>query len=576
MNLGKIQALSVSTKAITTILGIIQSIIIIRVLSPTEYGITGLVMSIGGVIGVSQHLGIVDGAIREIAVRKNKSEIGKVFWVSHIARQMVTIPLSLVLALLAGLIATRVYHRPEIIPYIQIFAWALILQGLQDVLGATLTGMKKFIQLYAIQIITATVNIAVFGFLTWRYHVAGFFWAIILTTLIMVVLIGGIVAKELAGNLALPSGKEIKQYGKNLLHISVFMYISRIFYVIWQRLPILILGAIISGDQLGYLNISLTFGSKLIILAAALSEVNLSWMSTLFATSMKKFLGVAEHTMQRVLILLSIITVTLIFFIPEILHLIIRKSAYYPATPYIIIMTMAFFLYSLIDIGTSSLFVPANKPKLRALTFGILTAVAAIGSGIAIYSGNPIVVAVITMCVSALIAYLFMVITAWRLFAINLIPVRILTMLVILGASAVFLYADPSLTARIIVYVLIGLYMAHEAYQHLMKKEAPEIAATNSIKIICFAGALYNQSSWTNRQHIMAQLSKNYSVLYVEPRIWIIRYIAENILKPKKIIQFFMRSLRHEKISDTLYVKSQWNIIPGSREFKIISKFNHW
>src|SRR5258708_25265211 len=133
--------------------------------------------------------------------------------------------------------------------------------------------------------------------------------------------------------------------------------------------------------------------------------------------------------MHFVLILLSLITITLIFFIPEILHIIIRKPAYYAATPYIIIMTVAFFLYSLIDIGTSSLFVPANKPKLRAITFGLLTAIAAIGSGIALYSGTAISIAVVSMCVSAGIAYIFMVIIAYRLFAVQLVPLRIWVLL---------------------------------------------------------------------------------------------------------------------------------------------------
>ena len=576
MNLGKIQLLSVSTKAITTVLGIVQSIIIIRVLSPTEYGITGLVMSIGGVIGVSQHLGIVDGAIREIAVRNNKNEIGKVFWVSHIARQIVTIPLSLALALLAGIIAVKIYHRPEIIPYIQMFAGVLILQGMQDVLGATLTGMKKFVHLYAIQIITATINIAVFGILTWKYHVAGFFWSIIITTLLMVVLIGGIVAKQLAGSLALPNMQEIKRYGKNLLHISVYMYISRIFYVIWQRLPILILGGIISGDQLGYLNISLTFGSKLIILAAALSEVNLSWMSTLFATSKKKFLQVAEHTMHRVLLLLSIITITLLFFIPEILHIVIRKPAYYPATPYIIIMTIAFFLYSLVDIGTSSMFVSANKPRMRAITFGILTGIAAIFSGIALYSSNAIFIAVAGMAASSVIAYAFMIITAYRMLSIRLTPIRIATLLGVLGFVSIFLYTDPSLLFRACAYILVLVYILSETYYHLVSTSIATVESASRTRIICFAGSLYDQGSWTNRQHIMARLSKKYPVLYIEPRVWIVRYVLENILHPKKMMRFFLRVFKYEQRSDLLYITSQFNIIPGSREFTWISSINHW
>ena len=91
MDLARTQFLSLFTKAVTTALGIAQSIIVIRILSPAEYGLVGLVMSVGGVIGVSQHLGIVDGAIREIAILKNKREVGKVFWVSHLVRPCVAI-----------------------------------------------------------------------------------------------------------------------------------------------------------------------------------------------------------------------------------------------------------------------------------------------------------------------------------------------------------------------------------------------------------------------------------------------------------------------------------------------------
>jgi O-antigen/teichoic acid export membrane protein len=147
VNLAGIQLLSLTTKAITTTLGIIQSIIVVRILSPAEFGLVGLAMAIGTVVGVSQHLGIVDGAIREIAVRKKKEEIGKVFWVSNITRQAVTIPLSLLLMLLARPVAEGIYGRPEITPYIYMFASILILQGVEGVFGATLTGLKKFVSL---------------------------------------------------------------------------------------------------------------------------------------------------------------------------------------------------------------------------------------------------------------------------------------------------------------------------------------------------------------------------------------------------------------------------------------------
>jgi O-antigen/teichoic acid export membrane protein len=585
MNLARIQFLSVATKAVTTVLGLVQSIIIIQILSKGEYGIVGLVLSIGGLIGVSQHLGIVDGAIREIAVRKNKDEIGKVFWVSHIARQTVTLPLSLALVFLAGIIATRVYNRPEIIPYIQLFAASLILQGLQDVLGATLTGMKKFISLYIVQIITATVNIIVFGLLTWKFQIEGFFWAVIITTTIMVILLAGVIMKELAGHLALPTWTDIKLYGKNLLHIGFFMYISRIFYVIWQRLPLLILGGVLAGEKLGDLNISLTFGSKLIILAAALSEVNLSWMSTLFANKKDEFAQVVTRNMHRVLVLMMSLTLILICFIPEILKYVIRKPEYFDAQPFIIVLTLSFFLYALMDLGTSSVFVSANRPKLRAIVFGVLTLISGAGSFWALYADGDAFLAACSMLAGSVIAYILMVIISKRTFGINLVPLHLGILLVLFAASSAWLYTTPTLPWRIVLFVVLTAYIIREAMTNsLVPASFTRFLSFSSKKnrtvsdvphIICFAGALYDLPAWTNRQHIMARFSKEFPVLYVEPRVWIFRYIATHLFTPRSIGKLSKRLFSYEQKSENLYIKSQWNLLPGSREFAWISKINH-
>ncbi|MBI3251635.1 MAG: oligosaccharide flippase family protein, partial [Candidatus Andersenbacteria bacterium] len=583
MDLAKTQVLSLVTKAVTTALGIIQSVIVVRLLSRGEFGLVGLVMSIGGVIGVSQHLGIVDGAIREIAVLKNKREVGKVFWVSHIARQIVTIPLSVGLFLLAGYIAVKFYGRPDIIPYIQIFALSLILQGLQDVLGATLTGIKKFVSLYVVQIVTAAINIAVFGYLTWRWGITGFFWAVIATTSIMVAIFAVLIAKELKGELALPSWDDIRQYGRRVLRIGVFMYVSRIFFVVWQRLPLLILGAALSPDDLGDLNVSLTFGSKLTIIAMALSEVNLSWMSTLYAREKKEFERVATRNMHRVLVVMLLLTLVMLFFTPEILRYIIG-SQYMKAQPLILIMTLAFFLYSLTDIGTSSVFVPADKPKLRMYVYGLMTALTA---GLIAFIRRGSLEAAGAVLVGATVAYIAMLLVAKKTFGISLVTIRLGAFLVTLAVSVAWLFTNPELVWRMPVFILFAGYMAYEAHRHELlpkfmipwvgKGPGPLAAPINiaNLRVICFAGSAYDSLAWTNRQHIMSRVAKKYPVLYVEPRVWLVRYVWLHWYKPAFLLKFFRRLFWYEKVSDTLYLKAQWNLIPGSREFRFISAVNH-
>lgn len=574
MNLGKTQALSLTTKAITTALGILQSLFVVRLLSRGEFGLVGLVMSIGGLIGVSQHLGIVDGTIREIAVLKDKREAGKVFWVSHLMRQLVTIPLSLGLVAVAGLIAQRVYHRPEITLYLQIFAASLILQGLQDVLGAALTGLKKFVWLYTVQIATAVINIAVFALLTWKFGIAGFFWAVILTTTVMVVWFFALIAKELRGYLALPAWQDIRQYGRRVLRIGAYMYLARIFFVVWQRLPLLLLGGVLTVEKLGDLNVSLTFGSRLTIIAMALSEVNLSLMSSLFASKREEFQQAVTRNMHRVLLVMAAIALVLLFFTPEILRYVIGAE-YLPAAPLILVMTLAFFLYSLTDIGTSSLFVSADQPRLRAAVYGAMMAISGALIGWLFFARPDALLASFAVLAGAAAAYIGMVVLAHRRFAVSLLTPQLALFVLALGGSAAWLFFGPPLWARAAAFLGLAIYIGFEVHRNKLLPAWRSIVrgGAGGIRIICFA-TVYDAPYWTNRQHIMTRLSGQYPVLYVEPRIWVVRFLARNWRNPKLIFRFLWRLIGWETRGN-LYLISQWNLLPGSRESRLLAKLNH-
>ncbi len=578
MNLARTQFLSLATKAVTTALGIVQSIIIVRLLSEAQFGLVGLVMSIGGVIGVSQHLGIVDGAIREIAVRRDRREIGKVFWVSNIVRQLVTIPLSIGLVVLAPVIASSIYSKPEITPFIQLFAAVLVLQGLQDVLGATLTGMKKFVPLYATQIITAAINIAVFGYLTWAYSVTGFFYAVIITTSLMVGLLLYSIAKDLRHNLALPTVADIRTFGRRLMKIGAYMYASRIFFVVWQRLPLLVLGGVLPYDQLGYLNVSLTFGARLTIIAMALSEVNLSLMSALFATQREEFVRVVTRNMHRVLVLMSGLTLGLLFFTPEILTYVIGTN-YLPAEPLIYSMTLAFFLYSLTDIGTSSIFVSADNPKIRAGIYGAMMGITAILLGWLLLTTPSALYASVAVLVGAVVAYVAMIYFGARHYHMYLLTRSLALLLVAMGLGVVWLLTEPHVLLRTIVFITLLVYLFREAHRNNLLPRPRVIQqhqAGAARPIICFAGAAYDQPSWTNRQQMMSRVAHTHPVLYVEPRIWIVRYVLKNIRSPQRIAAYLRRIFWYEQRGKQLFVKAQWNVLPLSREVGVISTINHW
>lgn len=572
MNLATTQLLSLATKATTTILGIAQSLLIVHFLTKAEFGLAGLVVSIGSVIGVTQHLGVVDGAIREIAVGRGKREIGRLFWVSHGMRQVITIPLSLGLFWLAPWIADRIYALPEIAAFIRIYALSLLLLGVQDVLGATLTGMKKFGALYLVQIGTAALNVVIFAYFTARFSTLGYFWAIVLTTAIMVAWYGYIVAHNLRGHLSLPRWTDARRLAKRVFRISGYMYLARILFVVWQRLPLLVLGLVLAKEQLGELNLSLTFGSKLTILAMALSEVNLSILSSLFVRDQRAFQRVVARNMQRLLFLLVLVTALLIFFTPEILQLPPLRE-YLPAQNLVIVMTVAFCIYALIDVGTSSVFVAADQPRWRAGVYLLMTLITGAVTGWLMFFKPDPFLATVGVLIGVVAAYGGAVWLAWRSLHVALLNRSILIVLAGLLLSMMWLLTDPSLLWRVSVFASFVGYVIHDVRRNNLGPTWPSAATPHSL--ICFAGAFYDAPTWTNRQHIMSRMAKHHPVLYVEPRIWIVRYILDHWREPAYVLRFLKRVLWWEIINPNLYIKAQWNLIPGSREYRPIGRLNH-
>ncbi|TSC62390.1 MAG: polysaccharide biosynthesis protein, partial [Parcubacteria group bacterium Gr01-1014_106] len=177
MNIRTVQLWGVFTKMATVVLGVVQTAVVLRLLGPESYGIVGIVTSLGALVGVSQHVGAVDAAIREIAVADTPQRRASVFWVSLWFRLIITVPISVLLALAASWIGTRVYAYPDMPHFVRLMSVTLVLYGIQGILGGAYTGKQAFGTLYALQVITAAANVPLFAGLVWWRGVVGFFEA---------------------------------------------------------------------------------------------------------------------------------------------------------------------------------------------------------------------------------------------------------------------------------------------------------------------------------------------------------------------------------------------------------------
>jgi O-antigen/teichoic acid export membrane protein len=285
-----------------------------------------------------------------------------------------TIPISFVLVIVASYIGNNIYHIPEITGFILLMSIILILQGVQGVLGGVYTGLRRFKELYLIQIITAVINVIIFTSFAYLFGTKGFFLAMMLTVTIFVLLLCVFLKKVIGGSLEHPQKADFIAVWKDIFHTGFWTYIARIFSVAWQQAPMLILGKWASPEIVGFYNVALSFGSKLTILASAIGEVNLAFLSNAYARSVDEFKKLSGKTLNEVGVVILFGTGTMALF-ADVLLKVFAGDAYAPALQVTVLVSWAYAMFAFLDIATNTIFVPTRKAQYRAISFVVLVLV---------------------------------------------------------------------------------------------------------------------------------------------------------------------------------------------------------
>lgn len=455
-----VQAWGVLTKVVTLGLGVLQTAIILRILGPERYGVVGIIVSLGALVGVSQHVGVVDAAIREIAVADTAARRAAVFWTSLWFRLAATVPISVVLALAAPWIATRVYPLPDVRVLLWLTSALLVLHGIQGVLGGAYSGQRAFGILYAFQAIMAAVNVPLFAGLAWLHGVRGFFEAAIVAAVLFSVLLALFLRRALGGPVAHPSLADMRVTFRDIVHTGAWTYVARILSVAWQRLPILLLGRWADPSVVGLFTAATTFGSKLQLMAAALSEVNLAFLSHAFAEGRDAFRRLARRTLADVGAVTLLGAFGLIVFAEQLVPLLAGR-AYLGAVPFVAAITWGYAAFAYVDIGANTLFVPARRAHLRALSFAALCGVTL--TLLAVGRAQPVPAALVSVAAGGAAGLVVAIFLAASRMRIGLVPAVLFAPTVI--AVAVTSVPGLPLAVRAALFVIVSVWTIGVANQ---------------------------------------------------------------------------------------------------------------
>jgi len=370
-SLEKWQIISFMSRSVAMGFGIIQSFIILRILSVGEWGLVQLVVSIGSALGIYQHLGLASASNREIAASEKKTDVFKIFVTSVSVRYLVTIPLSIGLYLASPRI-TQVYGFPEILTPLRIFSGIIFLQGVQAILNAVISGTKRFKELFIFQAAIALVSVVIYVPLVYKYKILGFFYANFIHEGLRSISLLVIALRPYIGKLRLPTRKEFIYIFKDLFSLGMSIYIVKILVINWEKAGANLLGFMKDAELLGVYAFALLYAKKITHVSDAVTDVNLPVFSEKYVKDIKGFRDLFAQNFNRVYAMILFFAMSAIFWAYEVVTLLIGSNKYNDSLPLLIPLVFAFIFYSLINIIKSSLAIPAKLVREMILGFFIM------------------------------------------------------------------------------------------------------------------------------------------------------------------------------------------------------------
>jgi PST family polysaccharide transporter len=376
MSILKWQTISLISKISSILMGLVGTIIVLRVLSPSDWGVVGLATSIVGTVSVLQHLGLANGLNRAIAHEKNPPNIPTIIFTALIIRLPVSLVIALIMTLAAGYIATTFYQNNDLIFPIQLLATLVIIEGVQDIFSTSVGALKLFKGLFLFQVVLAMVYLAANIVGVTQFGLPGYFYAKYLYMGASFLVFGAVLTRHFykqAVNVLAIKFSRIRYYIGQITGIGSASFIQKIILIYWQKLPTLVMGTMFSAALIGAYNFADFFSQRLTIFSDAASDVTLPVFLRSFEENFEQFRKDFINNFLRVGVITMLCMVATGLFIPEFLK-ITGLNKYQGVQSIFIVSAFGSLLYSLLNtIGVIFVAADARKHLITAFVFVFLT-----------------------------------------------------------------------------------------------------------------------------------------------------------------------------------------------------------
>ncbi len=474
-NLLRLQVVSFISRIIAMFSGIFQSLIIVNLLSVKEFGLIGLVTSIAGIAGITQHLGLASSSTKEISSAKSSKDVIHIVLASLSIRFLITFPVAIILYFFAPQIAAY-YQNPDLIFPLKVFAAVTVIQAFQSIFNSVISGTHRFKELFTYQVVISFVSVLIYVPLIYKYRLDGFFYSLVIFNLVQTLVLGYLAFKDIGLRFEFPTKTEFFSLVKNLLKISLAIYFVKILFTAWQEIPVAVLGKQYSLELLALFTFAFNFSSKLMSISDSVTDVNLPVYSKKFED--KDFF---EHFSQNFNVLFHFIFFVgisasywakeilqvadlMIYKVGAVLSLELSKNIYERYQEALILflpLILSIVFYSYLNILKSSIFVPLEKLRKMMISYLLLIFGSFLTYLICINLLPGLISMSIALAVGSFIAFVyatyFIYITyGTNIFSLKKIYFSILSIFV--GYSAIY-FSDMGLIEKSLIYLTYFIFL---------------------------------------------------------------------------------------------------------------------
>jgi len=415
----KWQIISIISRFGAQIIGTLQWYLVALILPAPSYGLYSIVSGIAKSFGSYQNLGLQSTSNREIAAAKDLSHAFKVFFVVATFRYFISIPLAILLFVKSTAISSQFdSDHTRIVFALKVYAFIILFQAIQGIFNTVLAGLKKFKILFSYQFLFTIVSFIISIPLVYFFDFEGTITSILITTIVSVIILGYFAIKSFEGNFTLPTFAEYKFILKDILSLSLSVYIVKVIFSNWENLGKAIIGTsfilALLGDKaslqlVGVFGIALAYSAKLMMISDSITDVNMTIFTEKYLNDIKNFASDFLSNFSKIFITTTFVSISVLFWNKEVFDFIFRNK-YAGAEKYVPVLVIAYWAYSFINIYKASIYVPAKRLLLLVVGF-LLLLITSIVSFIGFRLLNIFDVTLslsVAMMIGSLITYLFM------------------------------------------------------------------------------------------------------------------------------------------------------------------------